>query len=50
MMDYYSQFPGPSKEEAKKTIRMRTQETLSVVRQVVSLWLNNRLTALRLLC
>jgi len=27
MMDYYSEFPGPSKEEAKKTITMRSEKT-----------------------
>ena len=27
MMDYYSQFPGPSKEEATKTVIMRTEKT-----------------------
>ena len=27
MMDYYSEFPGPSKDEAKKTITMRSEKT-----------------------
>ena len=26
MMDYYSEFPGPSKDEAKKTITMRSEK------------------------